>query len=81
MPIAVHAATKGSLHARKWAHLGGLVEEATAPSLLEEAQILVNTAAGELPRQVVPGENTLNEETALVKMTVAQEETGEEQHK
>jgi len=30
-------------------HLCGLVEEAAASSLLEETQVLVYTAAGELP--------------------------------
>ena len=35
-------------------HLAGLVKETTAPSLLEEAQVFIYTAARELPGQVVP---------------------------
>jgi len=69
MAVRVRPATEGSLRGRPRAHLGGLVEEAAAASLLEEAQILVYTAAGELPGQEVPGENTLNGETLLGKMT------------
>lgn len=35
----------------------GLIEETAASSLLQEAQVLVYAAAGELPGQVVAGEN------------------------
>lgn len=37
-------------------YLAGLIEETAASSLLQEAQVLVDTAAGELPGQVVSGE-------------------------
>lgn len=38
-------------------YLAGLIEETAASSLLQEAQVLVHTAAGELPGQVVASEN------------------------
>lgn len=38
-------------------YLAGLIEETAASSLLQEAQVLVDTAAGELPWQVVAGES------------------------
>lgn len=41
-------------------HLAGLVEQAAASSLLEESQVLVHTAARELPGEMVTNERKHN---------------------